>query len=497
MKKSVSQHSYLLTVVFLICVSIFPLITAYLYPLYLNDDAFITLTYVKNLANGNGFVFNHPPAVLGTTTPLFAIAVAGLASLLTQVDIPALAVFLTAFCWLGIAWVFFFFRKEWELDYWHVCIIALVVVGSGWIVTLGMEAYPFAFLLVLTVSLFLHERYWLAGIGVGLLFLTRGEGSLVLVTLGITALIQQWHTKKTIDIEFVHKILKLGIGFSLPLLLWSMYAIFTFGSVLPNTLSAKKALGLDASPLIVPLVNEWMPLWRNAFEFGALPLFNFWWLIVLVGFIDAILHKRKWLILVSWIFLYIAGYSLLSVATYWWYQLPVLFVFDLFFALGIIAIIEVLTKYLKSTKLSFALAALFVALLIFLLAKPTVDRMLNYEGDTRGESYVALGQWLSENTEPSESVSFIEIGYLGYFTDNRIIDLVGLVLPDVIPFMAEGDFAGGFWHHEPDYYVYLSDFDWALADIKNNPRFDQEYQPVTTLPGPREADFVIYERVSP
>lgn len=94
-------------------------------------------------------------------------------------------------------------------------------------------------------------------------------------------------------------------------------------------------------------------------------------------------------------------------------------------------------------------------------------------------------------------MAYIEIGYLGYYTDNRIIDLAGLTLPDLVPHIAEGDFAYGFWHYTPDYYVYLPEFDWALGNIRANPEFDRQYQPVVTLPGPSESDFVIYRHRQP
>ena len=44
----------------------------------IGDDPLITLTYAKNIAAGNGFVFNHGDPVLGTTAPLFALIVGGL-----------------------------------------------------------------------------------------------------------------------------------------------------------------------------------------------------------------------------------------------------------------------------------------------------------------------------------------------------------------------------------------------------------------------------------
>ncbi len=207
----------------------------------MNDDSFITLTFAKNLAAGNGFVFNHPPAVLGTTTPLFTVIIAGLASIFRQAEIAAVAIYFSAFCWLVISWLFFFFRKAWGLKLWQVCILALVVAGSGWIGNLRMEAYPFAYLLILCLSIFWTERYWLAGLIAGLLFLTRGEGLLILGLLSITVALLDWRSRKSIDRKTGLKILKLVIGFGLRVALWAAYAELTFGSFLPNTLAAKQA----------------------------------------------------------------------------------------------------------------------------------------------------------------------------------------------------------------------------------------------------------------
>jgi len=89
-------------------------------------------------------------------------------------------------------------------------------------------------------------------------------------------------------------------------------------------------------------------------------------------------------------------------------------------------------------------------------------------------------------------VAFIEVGYLGYYTDNRIVDSTGLTTPDIVEQVAEGDFAWGFWQYEPDYFVYLADFDWVLGGIFDSPDFERKYRPVAFIPGPQEADFVIY-----
>jgi len=44
----------------------------------IRDDAYITLRYAANLASGYGFVYNPGEAVLGTSTPLYTLFLAGL-----------------------------------------------------------------------------------------------------------------------------------------------------------------------------------------------------------------------------------------------------------------------------------------------------------------------------------------------------------------------------------------------------------------------------------
>jgi arabinofuranosyltransferase len=491
------RYSSLLIIVVLVLASLFPLITANRYTAFLSDDSYISLAYAKNIVNGRGFVFNYPPAVLGTTTPLFTMAVAGLALIFPQMTIHHIAVFLTAFCWIGIVWVIFFFHKEWELDQWQAAIVGLVVISSGWIGFLGMESYPFAFLLVLCLSLFLSRHFLSTGLMAGLLFLTRGEGILILILIFITVLIQLWHKSKSIDHQWAQTLLNLSLGFVIPVFIWFVYAHLTFGSFLPNTLAAKQAQAQSGlwCNFSERLTNDWIPLWGKSFLMKGMPLINFWWIITLIGVIVALFQKRRWLIFIGWIILYISGYILFNVSAYPWYQLPILFILNLFFGLGIIKIVDILRRHIKSLILSFSVSVFVTTLLLFALAQPTVTTMLTYQGEAKGKSYTALSQWFREHTENSNSIAFIEIGYLGYYTDNRIIDLAGLTLPDILPHIAKGDFAWGFWHYQPDYYVYLSDFDWALASIRADSRFDQQYQCVATLPGPRENDFIIYKRV--
>jgi hypothetical protein len=509
-------------IVILAVASLAPLWAAYVHNGFLNDDVFITLNFVKNLVEGRGFVYNHPPAIQGTTTPLLALTVAGLKVLAPRVEIPRLDIYLTAFCWLGVVWTFFIFRKYWGLSDWQSTVLGLVLIASGSIVFLGMEVYLYFFLLVLCTSLYYAQKYYWSGIVTGLLFLARGEGVLVLVTLILFALLSAWRVYRAdlgrsnitqsqstslISIRLVKLALKpvfqLIVGFAIPVVVWFIYAQFAFGSLLPSTLAAKRAQGAAGRtlPLASRLIYDWAPSWGKNFTFFTISFLNWWWLFVIAGLLAAIFRKRKWLIFLLWIVLYIAGYTLLGVAAYWWYQIPILFMAQVFLALGILEGISTITRavstvsFRKAPLVAAGLSITLVIWVVFALGKQSLNGIATYTGDIRGESYTRLGQWFRENTRPTDSLAFVEIGYLGYYTDNRIIDLEGLILPDILPHIVQKDLAWGFWHYQPDYFVYLPDFDWVLSSIQSDPRFGQMYTPVAQLPGPQQTDFIIYRRL--
>jgi len=485
-----------ITFLILLTLSAYPLAVAYSYPYtYLNDDWFITLTYSKNIAKGNGFVFNHPPATLGTTTPLFTLLTAAISLIFYKLELSVIALFLSALCWISIIWIFFLFKRTWGLENWQVCIIGLVIIGLSGRQWLGMEAYLFASLLTLTISLFLSGHYNLTGFISGLLFLTRGEGFLIIPVI-LTFMFLQYKNNAIDKEKMLKNSFKILISFVIVFSIWFIYAELTFGHFLPNTLNAKVAQGQTNlwSTFFPTLITRWFNSWGRQFE--IIPGINFYKIITLLGFINILINDRKWLIWIAWIMLYIIGYSLLQVPAYHWYQIPIVFVLNIFFGLGALKIISALIRLAKVYKYTYFLFSIFILAFIWLSVNPE-SNLKPIQGDARGKSYTNLSRWLVENTYPCESVAYIEIGYLGYYTNNKIVDLAGLISPDITPYISQGDFASGFWKYNPDYYIYLPDFDWALSAIRANPRFDREYQPVATLPGPRESDFTIYKRRNP
>ena len=50
---------------------------------------------------------------------------------------------------------------------------------------------------------------------------------------------------------------------------------------------------------------------------------------------------------------------------------------------------------------------------------------------------VSVAQWLDRNTPPDALIAAHDIGAIGYFTGRPILDLAGLISPEVIPFIRD------------------------------------------------------------
>ncbi len=47
---------------------------------------------------------------------------------------------------------------------------------------------------------------------------------------------------------------------------------------------------------------------------------------------------------------------------------------------------------------------------------------------------VQIGKWLRENTAPEAVIATNDIGAIGYFSRRPIIDIIGLVTPEILPY---------------------------------------------------------------
>jgi arabinofuranosyltransferase len=464
--------------------SLFPVWAAAHNLAFRNDDTYITLTYAKSLAAGNGWRYNGGPEALGTTTPLFAILMALLARLLPAIPLEYLAVVFSTLCWLALSWLLFLGHHSFGVTRVAGTLLALVtlVQGGWWLAALGMEGSFLIFGLLLVVWFSARGQALSSGALSAGLFLVRPEG---VAMAPLAALWLVWHQRD----RWPQRLARFGLGAIAPLLLWGAYAWLTFGSILPNSATAKAAQGAfwPGSAFVERLVREWLPAYAAAY--GPSSLISLLWPLVILGLLYTIHRGSPLLLVAAWTLLFVAGYAVLRAPGYWWYMLPVLVALQLFAALALAALLESRLRVLAGAGI--ALTLLFMTLTFH----HGIQAVQSSRGDPRATAYLSIATWLRENTAADSSVAFVEIGYLGYYSGRYIVDLVGLTDPALTERGARLDMQGNFWYAEPDYLLYSSTFDWLLGDIVRDERFLAEYREVVRFTDDLPAPLVLYERV--
>ena len=84
---------------------------------------------------------------------------------------------------------------------------------------------------------------------------------------------------------------------------------------------------------------------------------------------------------------------------------------------------------------------------------------------------VATARWLEQNTEPGDLLAVHDIGAVGYLVDRPLLDLAGLITPEVIPFMTDaGRLMEWMVEEGADYAVFFPDFSATYARLAQDPR---------------------------
>ncbi|NLV43883.1 MAG: hypothetical protein GXY07_05215 [Candidatus Hydrogenedentes bacterium] len=494
---SIINHPVLPLVVLFIF-SLLPIYYASLRWPYLKDDFFITLTYSKNIALGRGFVYNYGEPTFGSTTPLLVLIGAVLGLLLPWFPLHSLATLFTALCLAGIGWIFLLFHKHFRISPWVAAFLGSSLIISSDPEFLGMEAYLFQFLLVLSCALAFCRCYLSCGVCIALLHLTRAEGVLLLPILMTYAGIADF-VKGERDIRRLSaSLLRMAIGAGVVAGIWTCYAYITFGRITPNTLSAK-LVHLEFFGDAPSFRNYWLIFLNARFRnwggnFNIVNVFGIaLWVLLAYGVYDVIRYRRQWMVFILYFIAHVTGYSIINVLFFRWYALPLIFILMLLVVLGAA---RLMSTVFTSKPVITTITLMAMMLILFFgaeLYRVAEQSRMNW-ADRRAPTYLMVASWLRNHTKPGSSVSFGEIGYIGYFTDNKIIDTAGLVSPEVIPLLAKGDIISGFLMHKPDYHIWIEgDKNWE--QIIRHPFFVENYIQAARITGPKPREVMyIYKR---
>jgi uncharacterized membrane protein (UPF0136 family) len=397
------------------------------------DDAWIHQVYARNLAQRGEWAFNPGQPSGGSTSPLWSVLLTGgynlridpviWAALLGWLSLAGTAILAEmimrrAFSKYApsIPWVGLFMLLEWHLVWGSVS---------------GMETAFYVVMIFLVIWTALQDMrwMWLAGILTGLAVWVRPDGVTLLGPVLFILVLQ-----KTTWREKTQAILKLAAGFAVIFIPYLFFNLHQAGSIWPSTFSAKQAEYQAATAL--PLLQRIGSLFLPFLAGGGVML--------LPGVIAGLVYAwRERNVFFGAIFLWFAGYILLYALRlpvfyqHGRYMIPAMAGYFLFGLWGSIRWMRDWSPG-KVANLGrvFWMACLAVVTLIFLFSG-----CLAYRTDVGiiETEMVRTARWIKQNTPLDSRLAVHDIGAVGYYSGREVIDLAGLVNPEVIPFIREED----------------------------------------------------------
>ncbi|MBI5830503.1 MAG: hypothetical protein HZB20_13415 [Chloroflexi bacterium] len=500
------------------------------------DDAYITFRYARNLVAGLGFVYNAGERVLGTTTPLYTLLMAGLAFVLRSQNFPAIAVWVNALADGFTCALLIPLGESLSGNKWVGAAAGLLYAVAPFSVAFavgGMETSVFVLLLILTAFLYLrpnsapaprHPHTPLWPLTAALALLTRPDALIfigpIVLAYGISlAPYRLWpHATRVTSHEssaYSHTpILKSTIFFLAPLLLWLAFAALYYGSPLPHSIAAKSA-AYHLQPL-EGFVRLWQHYSTPFFEqatFEKIPFGNYWPLpglaiylsLFLIGALAFARRDRRSLAVTAYPLLYFATFALANPLIFRWYLTPPLPFYFLGLLGGVSQIADSVSHMAASRRklqpadsiprtptLPHSQTLFMLPCLLFLFFSLRAWTLTPDHGPQRPapqmawfkleELYTQVGKELAPEMSLEAVIAAGDIGALGYFSGGRILDTLGLVSPQSSAYyplppaqlvITYATSADLIADRKPDYVVFLEVY--GRRTLLTDPRFARDY----------------------
>jgi hypothetical protein len=417
------------------------------------DDAWIHQTYARSLAQGQGWSFIPGQPSAGLTAPLWALLLS-LGHLLGLGPYPVTFLFGWLILW-GVSFAASFGmlklapdRPKWALGAGLLMALEWHLV---WAAASGMETLLYALIALCTIIwlLYISELdqpslgHWL-GLGalIGLSAWVRPEG---VTLLGPAAWVVLFSRKDRASRFRSGGLVLLGFALLFGLYLWFNRGLA--GAWWPNTFYAKQAeyAVLQELPLIKRLLQQF-----------SLPLVGVG-VVLLPGFVLILYQawrEKRWAALGGglWALGHLTLYAVRLPVTYQHgrYAIPAMPVVFLLGLAGVARAVQINAGGMWPRLLS----RVWVVTVVVVAAAFLAVGAKAYARDVAviNTEMVVAAHWLAANTEGSDLIAAHDIGAVGYFAGRPLLDLAGLVSPEVIPFIRdEGQLIAYLDEKGPDY----------------------------------------------
>jgi hypothetical protein len=398
------------------------------------DDAYITFRYARNLLEGQGFVYNPGERVLGTTTPLFATLLAGLAFISGWHNFPALAIMVNVLAGSISVLLLYHVGREFSgrmaVGGAAALLWALAPYGVTFTVG-GMETeLTIALLLAASLAHMKGNAKAMAALSV-LAFLARPDSIL------LTGLL--W-----LDLALVRRrMLWQEGGIALALLApWLIFGMFYFGSPFPHSIAAKSlAYRLPQGAAFIRLLQHYAtPFFEHNVlpPAGVLTAFALYFGLCAIGAVNAFRRNHRSWPLISYPFVYFAVFAAANPLLFRWYLSPPVPLYFLLIVSGAWRLAHDVRRAFaphKRDTVSHLAFALFVLAALALTLNAWSLRPDHGPNRPAPEMawfklellYAQAADIVKQHAQPGDTLGAGDIGVLGYQTGLPIQDTVGLV----------------------------------------------------------------------
>ena len=454
------------------------------------DDSYISLHFARNLADHGFLTFNGKNASGGATSLLHVLLLAvpiklGVDPVRTSVGLGLLlhVALVPAVYWLG--WTVFRDRLA--------ASIAAVSVGAIGYLALdalnGMETTLFLLLSTLAAAAFFRalrasgERaYLVAGALAALAVVTRPEGALLLAAMVAYYAADPERGEALVSPDAARRLAALAAPSVLVLGGLAIFYWVTTDALTPGTATAKLYFFREFE---VSLNGRYNMAQAAVGNFAA-PLLP-WLALAAFG----VRRREALLFAIFWVGFIVLYYMLFpgGLGHYWYrYQhifLPALAVFA---GGGLASLLR--GRSWRPWDVAFAGAIGFVLLAAVVFQVESFRNHYAFEIDLNVGRQIAIAEELRAISSPGETIATHDIGAMGYFSEREVIDLVGLINPDVLDFH-EGRRLRAYVDQVRPNYIVIFDSWWPLLrlGLENDPETFEEL--FVSQPG-REGPFRVY-----
>ncbi|HEY3251810.1 MAG TPA: hypothetical protein VGK25_11920 [Ignavibacteria bacterium] len=399
------------------------------------DDVWIHFRYAENFAAGNFFQYNPGEPTPGTTSPIW-VAILSIPFLFSPNLIIPFALFLSSIFFLYALLELFDLCVKLGLSSENSMLITILTLLAGrlaWSSLSGMEITLFVLFCILVIKNHIKEidknkLFISTGILLGIACVTRPEAYLLaLIYYTISVLL----FRKTLK-ENIRNLVFSLIIFIIIILPYPLFCYFTIGEFLPNTYHGQ-----------VTQMN-YLPNFEFLVETGKLfvkdnCLILILWFGAMGYFIFSLIRRKinnKFLLINLWVILLPAISSI--IAPNWRHHGRYLIPLIPFINIVSVNLFEKICNYFVTG--SFKHASLYrkllaAAILIFTISSTAIFAgALGWNVDNINNQQVKIGNWLRENLPNEKAFGMNDIGAITFITKKYVVDMEGLVTPQVFKF---------------------------------------------------------------